>query len=327
MKHRIFASVLALSLVLAVSPARAAETVERFPTVNSYPGYGDVAETDWFYSTAKLCYEIGLMTGTETGFKPNQTLSIAECAALTARVRVAYTGETLPEANPSLPWYQRYFDYLNGTLSQLTSSLYGAVTWKLDTPQATATRSDFLVFMAWMVDGYQDSLPALNSISTLPDVGTDNVVLFFYNAGVLTGVDQYGTFAPDKTLSRAECAAMVSRIARSELRLTFTPADGNLLRAAGVSADTLFFRTGVTAGDYLPKAMARIQVLEQRDAGLGVEFNWFHTTEDGSTYLDSVKRGTLSDLGVTRSDGTDAYAEFDVQVFYSRYLDLSGALR
>ena len=34
----------------------------------------------------------------------------------------------------------------------------------------------------------------------------------------------------------------------------------------------------------------------------------------------------MSDLGVTRADGTQAYADFDVQVFYSRYLDLSGAV-
>ena len=55
-------------------------------------------------------------------------------------------------------------------------------------------------------------------------------------------------------------------------------------------------------------------------------FNWFHKAEDGSTYLDSVKQGALSELGVTRADGTQAYADFDVQVFYSRYLDLSGAV-
>ena len=47
MKHRIFASALALSLALTLSPALAAEGDGRFPAVNSYPGYADVKEGDW----------------------------------------------------------------------------------------------------------------------------------------------------------------------------------------------------------------------------------------------------------------------------------------
>ena len=326
MKHRVFASALALSLALTLSPALAAEGDGRFPAVNSYPGYADVKESDWFYDNARLCFEIGLMQGTQNGFEPNKTLTIAELAAITARVRSAFIGVTIPDTGPAKPWYQVYFDYLSAPDDKAVSSIWGLVTQRFDTPELEATRYDMLYFLAAALDSFTEELPAINNIQNLPDVESDNLILYFYNRGILTGTDIYGTFAGYRTLMRSECAGMVSRIARSELRMPFVPADHTLFTAAGVSPDTVLFRNGLTAADYLPRVMARIQTMEQRDAALGVAFNWFHKAEDGSTYLDSVKQGALSELGVTRADGTQAYADFDVQVFYSRYLDLSGAV-
>ena len=100
-----------LCAALCLSPALAVGE-EKFPAVNVYPGYADVKETDWFYDTAKLCYEIGLMTGTDKGFEPNKTLTGPECAALAARLREKLTGKPIPEPtpDPGLPGYQHYVD-------------------------------------------------------------------------------------------------------------------------------------------------------------------------------------------------------------------------
>ena len=65
-------------------------------------------------------------------------------------------------------------------------------------------------------------LPAINEISGLPD-DSDPGALKLYRAGVLTGVDPYGTFEGSKTLTRAEAAAICARALRPELRLAFTP--------------------------------------------------------------------------------------------------------
>lgn len=64
-------------------------------------------------------------------------------------------------------------------------------------------------------------LPVLNDIHALPDEG-DPDVLALYRAGVLTGTDAYGTFAGNKTLTRAEAAAICARILRPELRVEFS---------------------------------------------------------------------------------------------------------
>ena len=81
-----------LSAALLLSPALAVGAEEKFPPVKEYPGYADVKEADWFYDNAKLCYEIGIMTGTDIGFEPNKTLTGPECAALAARLREGLTG-------------------------------------------------------------------------------------------------------------------------------------------------------------------------------------------------------------------------------------------
>ena len=66
-------------------------------------------------------------------------------------------------------------------------------------------------------------LEAINAISALPDTD-DERVLAFYNAGILTGVDDCGTFAGGRTLTRAEAAAMAARILEPGLRHSFSSA-------------------------------------------------------------------------------------------------------
>lgn len=71
-------------------------------------------------------------------------------------------------------------------------------------------------------------LTPVNQISDFPDSALYSPqkadILAFYNAGILTGVDPQGTFDGDKPLTRAEAAAMLARIIRPDLRVSFTPA-------------------------------------------------------------------------------------------------------
>ena len=65
-------------------------------------------------------------------------------------------------------------------------------------------------------------LAPINQITELPDT-QDKTVLALYNAGILTGTDQYGTFGGSLGLSRAEGAAMLARVLEPETRRSFTP--------------------------------------------------------------------------------------------------------
>ena len=301
---------LVLSAALLVGSAAALSPEEAFPKVNDYPGYTDVQAGSWYAAPVQVCYEVGLMTGTNTGFAPNQVLTAGEVAAIAARMNEAITGEPIPMATPkpgeTLPWYFSYVEYLESL--------------GIDVPDPTkqATRQEFVTLLSAVVP--EDMLSPINTITTLPD-STDPDVLRFYNAGILTGVDSWGTFAADKSLTRMETAAMVARVARTELRQSFTPADYTPFAAAGLKPSDVLFTGGTTAGAYLPYVQELIDGLEADCAAQGMEFNWFNTV-DGISFLDYVKNTALTHFGVTAKEGTDLYKNFDVQVYYSRYLDL-----
>lgn len=306
MKKRLTCAVLALALCLGLCPALAAGAEEKFPAVNTYPGYADVKETDWFYANAKLCYETGLMNGTDLGFEPGKALSEAEAVTLAARVGATLRGETIRPAQPGEPWWEPYREYRFPSGGGEGGS-------------APATRWSFL-FMLYQYVYEADLLTPINTVTALPD-SDDAMVLDYYNAGILTGLDKYGTFAGGKSLTRAEAAAMVSRIIRPELRLSFTPADYSPFTAAYLTPDTVMFDTGLTAEEYLITVNNAIAAWE---AALGEDFNWHTVWSDGKSVLNHVKDDSLSALGVTAKQGTQAYKDFDVQVYYARLIDLMG---
>lgn len=303
---------LILSAALLVGSAAAISPEEAFPKVNDYPGYNDVQAGSWYADPAQVCYEVGLMTGTNTGFTPFGVLTVGEVAAIAARMNEAITGDPIPVATPkpgeTLPWYTSYVKYLEDL--------------GIDVPDPTkqATRQEFVSILAAVVP--EDMLSPINTITTLPDT-KDEAVLRFYNAGILTGVDNWGTFAAGNSLTRAETAAMVARVARTDLRQTFTPADYTPFTAAGLKPSDVLFTNGTTAGAYLPYVQSLIDGLEADCAAQGMEFKWFNTV-DGVTFLDYVKNTALSHFGVTAKQGTDLYKNFDVQVYYSRVIDLRG---
>lgn len=172
-------------------------------------GFADVKDSDWYAPYVAVCVENGLMNGTGGGnFNPGGTISVAEVAAIAARLGSSNTGSSISPVGSGAAWYTPYLDYLKS---------YGVT---VDNAEVPATRQDFISFLAAVTPPEQ--LTVINAINTLPDTDDRNV-LAFYNAGILTGVDRQGTFAGDKTLTRSEAAAMVSRVVDSSLRLSFVP--------------------------------------------------------------------------------------------------------
>lgn len=83
-----------------------------------------------------------------------------------------------------------------------------------------ATRSLF----AWFVDLTAGPLEAVNETVAVPDVEVGETrdaeaILRLYQAGVLTGVDQAGSFGGDRELTRAQAAIMMARVLEPSLRV------------------------------------------------------------------------------------------------------------
>ena len=96
------------------------------------------------------------------------------------------------------------------------------------TVQEPAFRED-LAAMIWSI---APDLPAINQHTAIPDMpqadytGTPyealpGAVLELYNAGILTGVDGQGNFAPKSPLTRAQAAVIFARLLDPALRIPF----------------------------------------------------------------------------------------------------------
>ncbi len=116
-------------------------------------------------------------------------------------------------------WYRHawYYAYTHHTEDDTDANYYLMEDLVQDN---NATRWDFASRLARVAG----KLPTINDIQTIPvESSQQETLLPLYNAGILTGIDQYGTFYPEGTLTRAEAAAMLARVLRPELRTFFAP--------------------------------------------------------------------------------------------------------
>ena len=194
--------------------------MQNFITVNTYePGqFSDVDETAWYGADNQkiivTAYEFGLMVGgADMTFNPNGNVTIAEAITVAARVHSVYmTGRD--EFQQGDPWYQVYVDYaiLNGIIADDDFADY----------THAATRAEMAYIFAAALP--EKELEAHNDVESLPDVFDDTLYCEFiftlYRAGVLTGGDDSGTFKPYASITRAEAAAIISRIILPEMRVS-----------------------------------------------------------------------------------------------------------
>lgn len=219
---RWLAWLLCVVMLLGVIPmaAIAAETsgLDNFVRSNHYSEetFSDVSSSDWFYENVKAAYELGLMIGQGEAFGVNSDLTIAEAVTLAARIHSIYSGDK-ERFQQGDPWYQVYADYVTAKgLADLSG---------LDM-SAPATRAQFAVLLNTSLP--EEALPAVNAVAddAIPDVKSGDpaaaAIYKLYRAGILTGNDEKGTFAPASNIRRSEVAAIVTRMADVSLRKTVT---------------------------------------------------------------------------------------------------------
>ena len=197
-----------------------AADMSNFRKVNSYaPGmFADVDESEWYgFERQKVIanvYEYGLMQGSGADtFNPSGNMTLAEAIAVAARVRSIYSGASGVFAQ-SGAWYQVYVSYAidNGIITAGDFSSY----------TRAATRAEIAyIFSNALPD---NEYAGLNTVNSLPDVNNDtsyrDAIIILYSAGVLSGSDAQGAFNPDGNITRAESAAIISRVILPETRIS-----------------------------------------------------------------------------------------------------------
>ena len=174
------------------------------------PGqFNDINESAWYglYQQRVIAnaYEFGLMQGSGGAFKPNGDMTIAEAVAIAARIHNIYNGGT-GEFKQGVPWHQVYVDYAieNGMIGGDTFKNYGA----------KAVRAEIAYIFSRSLP--ETEFAQRNTVNSLPDVSSatpySREILLLYRAGVLDGSGNSGAFGPGNIITRAQAAAIISRM-------------------------------------------------------------------------------------------------------------------
>ena len=240
-----------------------------FVRTRSYENnFSDVDGTAWYRAPVAALYEYGLTEGTGGGiYAPDESVTLAELAAFSARVHARYAGETIPAAQAGEMWYQPYVTYLQ---------FAGLLDTDLDGHYAeTATRAQMAgIFAAALPEEWFDARNAaavtegyaLHRYITDVDDYTpyQPQILWLYKQGIVGGVDEMGLFRPDDALKRSEVAALVVRMIDPDARLTLAWQTLSYRSAAGTQwADLVSEPAEVTTAPESDDAAAIDALLRQ----------------------------------------------------------------
>ena len=236
-KRRVFALFLSLALLLCTLPASAEEGDGWLvPKVREAPAFTDMAGV-WCADAVDTVCAAGLMQGRSDGsFGPSGQLTGAHIATICARLHDLLTGGdgALPEPAEGQEWYDPAYASLSQALDLLEDV----------PPDGAVRRQTFAALLAETLQAADVALPAVNQISVVPDC-KDPAVLSLYNAGILTGSDQYGSFRGSEYLNRGQAAAILARLADPAQRVAFSPVPFDLCAdVLGVDGDTVLLTVG-----------------------------------------------------------------------------------
>ena len=192
-----------------------------FGKIRSYEEdkFKDVSENAWYAESVKSAYEKGLVNGaTEETFNPDGEITIAETITLAARIHSTYNSNGYEFRQTGNKWYQTYVDYATEN-AIIGENEYADYTKK-------SNRLDFVSIIAASVP--EREFEKINEILLIHDLDESydkskrDAVYLLYNAGVLTGSDELGSFRPETSITRSEVAAILARITDTSQRKKYT---------------------------------------------------------------------------------------------------------
>lgn len=205
----------------SVLEGRGVESAQFPLTRNRLPSFSDVSPRDWYALWVDIAYNVGLISGVGGGrFAPRQDLTVAEAIQLAATLESRYRADSFHhQPNRGALWYSRAVDYC------LASGILRSGQFEDSDYFRPITREELAVLFANTT--LARDMPLLSSLeevsASIPDVDAAssqaNAIYSLYAKGIFSGVDGRRTFSGGGTVSRAEAAAIVSRMARAEQRI------------------------------------------------------------------------------------------------------------
>lgn len=128
----------------------------------------------------------------------------------------------------------------------------------------------------------EEYLNAINEIDSVPELDIE-LIRRLYRAGIMGGVDEYGTLSGHSTLKRSEFAAVIARIVEPELRLTLNLKESDT-PVLPVQSDTLVIYNW---GEYMDPDVIREF---ERVNSVKIDYRTYSTPEELYAILKSGKQ-------------------------------------
>lgn len=175
--------------------------------------FTDVTAGEWFEPNVRTACDLRLMKGTGDGrFTPRGNVTLAEVVTMAARIHSIYhTGSEQFPAYDGGNWYDPYVNYARDKGIIYENYAFGR----------PATREEFVHILAAALPGTElGSVGAKVPFADSGDIVYIGDVELLSGAGVINGIQENGQtyFKPSATITRAEAAAIITRMAKPALR-------------------------------------------------------------------------------------------------------------
>lgn len=204
---RAFSGVLALALGVCLAvPVMAADI-----------SFTDVRSGDWHYSYVTQCVEKGLMQGMGDGtFAPDSKMTAAQF--ITVAVNASYPSELEKQAGGANWWDKAYAVAVEHGL--ITVNEYANTS---DAMNAPITRKEMARIASRVTAAKGEATQTLSNTTVIADYNSigglyKSYVVDCFAKGILTGVDDKGTFNPEGVLTRAEACTVALKLVDAEQR-------------------------------------------------------------------------------------------------------------
>lgn len=193
----------------------------QLPYVNDYndTNFIDVESGAWYESSIKAAYEMAMMIGiSDTEFHVNGNITLAQTICIAARLHNSYYENNYDFSSlENEEWFMPYVRYcLDNNIIGLNYNFKDRNNFDRE-----AMRIEFVDILSKALPEEQlTKIKEVDLITDIPANGKDerfDMIYDLYNAGILIG-DGEG-FKPWKEITRAEIAAVISRMADASLRI------------------------------------------------------------------------------------------------------------
>ena len=236
-------------------------SLDNFKRTDTSISFSDINSSQWFYDEVMEASQLGLFKGNDDGtFNPEGHLTYAEAVALAARVHATYYDNKweLDDFN-NRPTTNHWADNTIAYADKygITSTVKGITT--LDAPCTRQQMADLFVSAIVPYEVNPDSMfisgvfTQINDMSKAPEQTNSPSIQILFKAGILIG--DAGGFRPTSSITRAETACILNRVATPSKRKKVTTPKTSITSPSKPSTSTKFstdIPKDPTTGKFIP---------------------------------------------------------------------------